>query len=57
MIRCSSYDECRFLLINLLSSEDSYLIKSTEIFFDEDTNGFFVDFEKFDEEECNKILN
>lgn len=54
MIHCSSYDEARFDLINLLST-DSY-IKSAEIIFDENTKTFWIDYEVFDSEECDKII-
>lgn len=53
MIHCSTYDEARFDLIHLLST-DSY-IKSAEIIFDENTKTFWIDYEVFDFEECDKM--
>ena len=53
MIQCSTYDEARFSLINLLST-DSY-IKSAEIIFDEKIKTFWINYEVFNSEECDKI--
>lgn len=53
MIQCSTYDEARFDLIHLLST-DSY-IKSAEIIFDKENNMYYVNYDVFDYDEWDEL--